>query len=136
MLAMAASCRRDNGTPPTDGTMAFVWWRRDKGDPIDADASFGVGVQVHVIDDERQGAKGWVGDPTGVIVASASSLAHGAFEVEALSGRVWTVAFDEPQFRADGTGPVERANIPEYLLVTAPIADRTDDSDDETDAGT
>ncbi len=90
-----------------------------------SDDSFGVGVQVHVIDDERQGARGWVGDPTGVIVASASTLAHGAFEVEALSGRIWTVAFDEPQYRADGTGPVELADVPEYLLVTAPAGSTT-----------
>jgi hypothetical protein len=107
--------------------MTVVWWRREKTAQPRADDSFGVGVQVHVIDDERQGPKGWVGDPTGVIVASASTLAHGAFEVEALSGRVWTVAFDEPQFRLDGTGPVARANIPEYLLMTAPVVETTDD---------
>lgn len=112
--------------------MAIVWWRRDKKDPAEPESSFGVGVQVHVIDDERQGGKGWVGDPTGVIVAGASTLAHGAFEVQALSGRVWTVAFDEPQFRADGTGPVEQANIPEYLLVTAPVADQLDGQEDES----
>jgi hypothetical protein len=115
--------------------MARVWRRRDKSEQVDAEGSFGVGVQVHVIDDERQGHKGWVGDPTGVIVASASSLAHGAFEVEALSGRVWTVAFDEPQFRADGTGPVERANIPEYLLMTAPVAEGFDGHADDRGAG-
>ncbi|MHA7986821.1 hypothetical protein ACX9R5_13565 [Rathayibacter sp. CAU 1779] len=106
--------------------MTVVWWRRDKGEPRSLDERFGVGVQVHVIDDERLGPKGWVGDPTGVIIASASTLAHGAFEVEALSGRVWTVAFDDPQYRADGTGPVSRADIPEYLLMTAPIADVDD----------
>ncbi|NNC10910.1 hypothetical protein HII28_03325 [Planctomonas sp. JC2975] len=109
--------------------MTLVWWRRDKSEPRTLDESFGVGVQVHVIDDERQGSKGWVGDPTGVIIASASTLAHGAFEVEALSGRVWTIAFDEPQYRADGTGPVSRADIPEYLLMTAPPADTADESD-------
>jgi hypothetical protein len=48
---------------------------------------------------------------------------------------VWTVAFDEPQFRADGTGPVERANIPEYLLVTAPVAEGFDGQVDDRGAG-
>lgn len=107
--------------------MALVWWRREKSEPVRQGESFGVGVQVHVIDDVSQGAKGWVGDPTGVIVASASHVAGGAFSVERLSGRVWTVVFDEPQYRADGTGPVERANIPEYLLMTAPTAAQDDD---------
>lgn len=106
--------------------MTLVWWRREKAKRSRADESFGVGVQVHVIDDERQGGKSWVGDPTGVIVANASTLAHGAFEVEALSGRVWTIAFDDPQYRADGTGPIARANVPEYLLVTAPVVDAAD----------
>ena len=113
--------------------MAFVWWRRQKREPARTEESFGVGVQVHVVDDERQGSKGWVGDPTGVIVASASTLAHGAFEVEALSGRMWTVAFDEPQYRADGTGPVSHANIPEYLLITAPAAEEAGDQSDDSD---
>jgi hypothetical protein len=111
--------------------MTGVWWR-EKRAPGGDDESFGVGVQVHVIDDERQGPKGWVGDPTGVIVASASGIAHGAFEVQPLSGRVWTVAFDEPQYRVDGTGPVAQANIPEYLLVTAPIADASGDAAEGT----
>ena len=111
--------------------MTVVWWRREKQTPGAEEESFGVGVQVHVIDDEREGPKGWVGDPTGVIVASASGIAHGAFEVEPLSGRVWTVAFDEPQYRVDGTGPVARANIPEYLLVTAPVADTSEDVGEE-----
>jgi hypothetical protein len=102
--------------------MTDVWWRRERREPARQGETFGVGVQVHVMDDERQGPRSWVGDPTGVIVASASNLANGAFEVQRLSGRVWTVAFDEPQYRADGTGPVERANIPEYLLMTAPAA--------------
>jgi|UPI0003B30283 hypothetical protein len=106
--------------------MSSVWWRRDKPREAASDQRFGVGVQVHVVDDERQGPKGWVGDPTGVIVAGASTVANGAFEVHRLSGRVWTVAFDEPQYRADGSGPVERANVPEYLLMTAPVADQTD----------
>ncbi|QDZ14053.1 hypothetical protein [Humibacter ginsenosidimutans] len=103
-----------------------MWRRRDKHEAAERGDVFGVGVQVYVMDDDGQGDKGWVGDPTGVIVASASTLANGAFEVQRLSGRVWTVAFDEPQYRADGTGPVERANVPEYLLVTAPAASLDD----------
>ncbi|GAB3805673.1 hypothetical protein GCM10028798_27950 [Humibacter antri] len=89
---------------------------------------------MHVIDDERQGPKGWVGDPTGVIVASASRVAGGAFQVERLSGRVWVVAFDEPQFRADGAGPYERAEVPEYLLLTAPGVDGTAPDAPDADA--
>lgn len=108
--------------------MTGVWRRRERHDPTKPEESFGVGVQVHVVDDERQGPRGWVGDPTGVIIASASSLAQGAFEVERLSGRVWIVAFDEPQYRADGVGPFERAEVPEYLLVTAPVAPEDNES--------
>ena len=107
--------------------MADVWRRREKQGAERAEEVFGVGVQVHVIDDERQGTMGWVGDPTGVIIASATGLANGAFEVQRLSGRVWIVAFDEPQYRADGAGPFDRAEVPEFLLMTAPIADTEGD---------
>lgn len=107
--------------------MAHVWRRRERPAVERPDEAFGVGVQVHVIDDDGQGSMGWVGDPTGVIIAGATGIAHGAFEVQRLSGRVWVVAFDEPQYRADGSGPVERAEVPEYLLVTAPVAEGSDD---------
>ncbi|GAB3389280.1 hypothetical protein GCM10027568_11330 [Humibacter soli] len=114
--------------------MAHVWRRRDRQGTTRPDEVFGVGVQVHVIDDDREGTLGWVGDPTGVIVASATGLANGAFDVQRLSGRVWVVSFDEPQYRVDGAGPFDRASVPEYLLMTAPVADTSADDDEDANA--
>ncbi len=99
-------------------------WRRDGRTPRDPhDHAFGVGVQVHV----REGAEGeqdaWVGEPTGVIVAAGTARPDGA-NVPGPSGPVWVVAFDALQFRRDGRGPYDHADIAQAKLVAAdPIAD-------------
>jgi hypothetical protein len=81
---------------------------------------FGVGMQVYVLDDPGAGAEGWVGDPTGVIVSVAHSAGAGPLGRLRLGGRTWVVAFDSPQYRADGRGPYERAEIVETSLIAAP----------------
>jgi hypothetical protein len=88
--------------------------------PAPDDSPLGVGAQVFVVEDAHVGPEGWVGDPTGVIVARGSAVAYGAIDSSGLMGRTWLVAFDEPQYRADGRGPYERAEVSERLLVAAP----------------
>jgi len=96
-------------------------WKRAKPERVEpVDGPIGVGVQVYVTEDTAAGSRGWVGDPTGVVIARGSAIAGSALEVARLSGRVWVIAFDEPQFRQDGRGPFERADVAEAFLIPAP----------------
>jgi hypothetical protein len=96
-------------------------WKRTKPERVEpVDGPIGVGVQVYVMEDSGSSDSGWVGDPTGVVVARGSAIAGSALDVERLSGRVWVVAFDEPQFRGDGRGPYDRADVAEAFLIPAP----------------
>jgi len=83
-----------------------------------ADPSFGVGVQVHVIEPATPSGDDWVGEPTGVIIAPGAASLR-TVNLPAGPTTSWLVAFDEPQHRRDGRGPFERASIGQALLVAA-----------------
>jgi hypothetical protein len=99
-----------------------MWKRRTRvsEQPDHEDTRLGVGAQVYVVDDPKVHPDGWVGDPTGVIVSSGSAIAYGAVSVISQRVPAWVVVFDEPQYRADGKGPFDRAEIAASLLVAAP----------------
>ncbi|WP_243696934.1 hypothetical protein [Labedella endophytica] len=106
-------------------------WRRNQNDPIDQAAAaasglLGVGVQVHVVEGSEGTHDHWEGEPTGVIVSLGDSRPSGVVGIPRLKGQVWKVAFDEPQYRPDGKGPYETAEIPASLLVAAPPVARDD----------
>jgi hypothetical protein len=87
------------------------------------DHPFGVGVQVHVPEAAWGDLDAWEGEPTGVIVSTGTARPDGA-NVPGPSGPVWVVAFDAPQYRRDGRGPFEQAEIRQSRLVAAePISD-------------
>ncbi|WP_431277022.1 hypothetical protein [Leifsonia poae] len=96
---------------------------RTRKETTPSDPRFGVGVQVHVVEPVTQTGDDWVGEPTGVIVGTgAASLRSVSLPASGTSS--WLVAFDEPQFRRDGRGPFEQANIEQALLVAAePISE-------------
>jgi hypothetical protein len=65
-------------------------------------------------------AEAWEGTPTGVIVAVGERGLVGYPNHRAGASGSWLIAFDEPAYRRDGTGPFERASVPTRLLVPAP----------------
>ncbi len=77
----------------------------------------GVGVQVWVQQNPDR-ADWWQDEPTGVIISSGTARPDGA-PIAGPGGAFWVVAFDEPQYRADGRGPYTRADIREHFLVAA-----------------
>jgi hypothetical protein len=108
-------------------------WRRNQDDaaglaaPTPAGTGLlGVGVQVHVLEGSPGTHDHWEGEPTGVIVSLGDSRPDGVVGIPRLKGQVWKVVFDEPQYRPDGTGPRESAEIPASLLVAAPPVSRED----------
>jgi hypothetical protein len=108
-------------------------WRRNQDDAAGLPATtpagtalLGVGVQVHVLEGSPGTHDHWEGEPTGVIVSLGDSRPDGVVGIPRLKGQVWKVVFDEPQYRPDGTGPRESAEIPASLLVAAPPVSRED----------
>jgi hypothetical protein len=96
---------------------------RDRTETAASDPRFGVGVQVHVAEPAMPTGDDWVGEPTGVIVGTGAASLR-SVNLPAGATTSWLVAFDEPQYRRDGRGPFERANIEQSLLVAAePIAE-------------
>ncbi|PSL38484.1 hypothetical protein CLV49_2109 [Labedella gwakjiensis] len=113
--------------------MMLCVWRR-KQDAADGQAAatpgasglLGVGVQVYVLEGSPGTHDHWEGEPTGVIVSLGDSRPDGVVGIPRLKGQVWKVVFDEPQYRPDGTGPRESAEIPASLLVAAPFVSGDD----------
>ena len=103
-------------------------WRRNQDAPAPSASGggLGVGVQVHVLEGSPGTHDHWVGEPTGVIVSASDSRPDGVVGIPRLKGQVWRVVFDEPQYRPDGHGPVEIAEIPASLLVAAPAVSGDD----------
>jgi hypothetical protein len=97
-------------------------WNRSRADQEQTAGQdlggLGVGVQVWVREQETPSGDGWVGEPTGVIVARGE---RGVRAVARPSDGLttWVVAFSEPQHRRDGRGPYASATIPASLLVAA-----------------
>lgn len=101
-----------------------MWpWRGSRTGSPSVVPRLGVGVQVWVTSAAASPAEAWEGEPTGVIVARGSSVANASLGVHRLAGPTWVVAFDGFEYRADGSGPHERAEIVESMLVAAPYAD-------------
>lgn len=82
---------------------------------------FGIGAQVHVRDDGST-LSPWPTEPSGVIVRAAGSAVHGVWG-KAGGGRMWLIAFDEPQVSSDGEGPFDSAQVHERFLELAPPVD-------------
>lgn len=100
-----------------------MWFKQTPKPTTDENGSpFGVGVQVYVAESPSGAEDAFTGEPTGVIVSLGSPLPYSGITQHQFTGRVWVVAFDEPQFLADGRGPFERAEISEGSLVAAPQA--------------
>jgi hypothetical protein len=98
-----------------------------------SDPAIGIGAQVVVIPDPGS-SDDWSGEPSGVVVAPGDNefFAYPATSMGAPTR--WTVAFDEPQYTADGRGPIDQASIPSWRLEVAPEepvdSAGTDDSDE------
>lgn len=89
---------------------------------VRSDPPLGIGGIVIVLSDVGS-AEAWEGTPTGVIVAAGERELVGYPTHRAGAAGSWLVAFDEPAYRADGRGPIDRASVPARLLVPAPLAE-------------
>jgi hypothetical protein len=87
---------------------------------VRSDPPLGIGGMVIVLSD-RGSADAWEGTPTGVIVAVGERELVGYPTHRAGAAGSWLVAFDEPAYKADGRGPIDRASVPARLLVPAPL---------------
>lgn len=94
-----------------------MWKKRD---PKAAQAAFGVGVQVIVHLDRTRFPYSLVEDPVGVIVAPGEQSGSSFYVPTTLREAVWEVAFEEPFFGLDGSGPHDSAKIPQGFLEVAP----------------
>ena len=109
----------------------MLWKRREPGEPkpgADAAASapgtaYGVGVQVIVRLDRRRFPDTLVEDPIGVIVAPGEFSGSALYAPTTVREAVWEVAFEEPFFGLDGSGPHATAKVPQSLLEAAPMPD-------------
>ncbi|MFO7690736.1 MAG: hypothetical protein R6W83_09335 [Cryobacterium sp.] len=107
----------------------MLWKRREPGnrnpgaDAMGSGAgpAYGVGVQVIVRLDRRRFPDSLAQDPIGVIVAPGSSSGSALYAPTSVREEVWEVAFEEPFFGLDGSGPHASAKVPESLLEAAPM---------------
>ena len=65
----------------------------------------GIGDQVIIKHDSRDGSRDWVGEPSGEVVAAADDHGWDAVVGEMSAYCPWVVALDSPQYLKDGTGP-------------------------------
>jgi hypothetical protein len=102
------------------------WLRRLLQEPplptVRSDPPIGIGAMVIVLSDHGS-SDAWEGTPTGVVVATGERELVGYPNHRAGGSGSWLVAFDEPAYRADGRGPVDRATVPVRLLVPAPLVE-------------
>ncbi|WP_051973276.1 hypothetical protein [Cryobacterium sp. MLB-32] len=94
-----------------------MWKKRD---PEAAPVIFGVGVQVIVRLDRTRFPDSFVDDPIGVIVAPGELNGSSFYVPTAVREAVWEVAFEEPFYGLDGSGPHDSAKIPQSFLEVAP----------------
>jgi len=95
-------------------------WR--KRDPEATPAAFGVGVQVIVRLDRTRFPDSYVEDPAGVIVAPGELTGSSFYVPTTVREAVWEVAFEEPFYGLDGSGPHDSAKIPQGFLEVVPEA--------------
>ena len=93
----------------------------------------GVGDQVIIKHDSRDGSRDWVGEPSGEVVAAADDQGWDLVVGEMSADFPWVVALDSPQFLRDGTGPFTEATVEAWRLEHAPT---TDDSPEVGEAST
>lgn len=80
----------------------------------------GVGDQVIIKHDSKDGSRDWVGEPSGEIVAPADDQVWGLVVGEMSEDVPWLVALDTPQYLQDGTGPFTETTVEAWRLVLAP----------------
>ncbi|MEO6115595.1 MAG: hypothetical protein ABIP33_04345 [Pseudolysinimonas sp.] len=98
----------------------------------------GIGDQVIIKHDSKDGSRDWVGEPSGEIVAAADDHVWDAVVGEMSAEFPWVVALDSPQYLQDGTGPFTETTVEAWRLVHAPTSDDTsavEDASAEQDAG-
>ncbi|TDW31265.1 hypothetical protein [Cryobacterium psychrophilum] len=91
-----------------------------KQGPDASGGKFGVGVQVIVRLDRAQFPDSLADDPIGVIVAPGALTGSSFYVPTTVRETVWLVAFEEPFYGLDGSGPHESAKVPESRLQTTP----------------
>jgi len=96
-----------------------MWMKRE---PDQTGGNFGVGVQVIVRLDRARFPDSLTEDPIGVIVAPGELTGSSFYVPTTVREAVWLVAFEEPFYGLDGSGPHESAKVPESRLVAAPEA--------------
>ncbi|MES1212117.1 MAG: hypothetical protein ABUT11_01075 [Leifsonia sp.] len=83
----------------------------------------GIGDQVIITHDSRDGTRDWVGEPSGEVVAAADDHSWDAVVGEMSADFPWVVALDTPQYLKDGTGPFTEATVEGWRLELAPVDD-------------
>lgn len=94
-----------------------MWKKRDSDA---APVTFGVGVQVIVRLDRTRFPDSLVEDPIGVIVAPGELTGSSFYVPTTVREPVWEVAFEEPFYGLDGSGPHDSSKIPQSFLEVAP----------------
>lgn len=102
--------------------MANVSSHRSPHEDLPEVPDFGVGDQVIIKHDSRDGSRDWVGEPSGEIVAAAEEQGWAWVVGEMSADFPWIVVFDEPQYLKDGTGPFERTAVAAWRLIPAPTS--------------
>jgi len=89
----------------------------------------GIGDQVIIKHDSKDGSRDWVGEPSGEIVAAADDHVWDLVVGEMSADVPWVVALDTPQFLRDGTGPFTEATVEAWRLQLAPTDSDSRDVD-------
>ena len=83
----------------------------------------GIGDQVIIKHDSKDGSRDWVGEPSGEVVAAADDHVWDAVVGEMSADVPWLVALDSPQYLQDGSGPFTETTVEAWRLVHTPIGD-------------
>ena len=70
-----------------------------------------VGTRVRICRDSDFGPGPWPDEPTGTIIAAPQGSVSEPVDTTSGVRMMFWVAFDEPQFGADGDGPYPRAQV-------------------------
>jgi len=92
----------------------------------------GIGDQVIIKHDSKDGSRDWAGEPSGEVIAAADDQLWDAVVGELSADFPWVVALDAPQYLKDGSGPFTEATVEAWRLEPAPSDE--DDSPADGDA--
>ncbi|MCU1482049.1 MAG: hypothetical protein JWQ19_2835 [Subtercola sp.] len=99
--------------------------RRNTPPPTDQAPSVGVGALVTVGDGSSTDS-GWVGQPTGVVIAPGDNEMAG-YPGLAPGGPVsWLIAFDEPAYRVGNATPFTDGTVASRYVSLLPLTDPAD----------